>query len=66
MFYLMIDSGIPELNNIDSLKKLHEKFVPQKNKQEASYFLLDNLRESVDAMIPVFIEKLNAWTQYWK
>ena len=61
MFYLMIDSGIPELNNIDNLKKLHEKFVPQKNKQEASNYILDNLRESVDAMMPVFMEKLHAW-----
>ena len=66
MFYLMIDSGIPELNNIDNLKKLHEKFVPQKNKQEASNYILDNLRESVDAMMPVFMEKLHAWAQYWK
>jgi phosphatidylinositol 3-kinase len=66
MFYLMIDSGIPELNNIDNLKKLHEKFVPQKNRQEASTFMLDNLRESVDAMMAVFMEKLHAWAQYWK
>ena len=66
MFYLMIDSGIPELNNIDNLKKLHEKFVPQKNKQEASNYILDNLKESVDAMMPVFMEKLHAWAQYWK
>ena len=66
MFYLMIDSGIPELNNIDNLKKLHEKFVPQKNKQEASNYILDNLRESVDAMMPVFMEKLHAWAIYWK
>ena len=66
MFYLMIDSGIPELNNIDNLRKLHEKFVPQKNKQEASNYILDNLKESVDAMMPVFMEKLHAWAQYWK
>ena len=66
MFYLMIDSGIPELNNIDNLKKLHEKFVPQKNKQEASNYILDNLRESVDAMMPVFMERIHGWAQYWK
>ena len=66
MFYLMIDSGIPELNNIDNLKKLHEKFVPQKNKQEASNYILDNLRESVDALMPVVMEKFHSWAQYWK
>ena len=66
MFYLMIDSGIPELNNIDNLKKLHEKFVPQKNKQEAAIFMLDNLKESVDALMPVVMETFHAWAQYWK
>ena len=66
MFYLMIDSGIPELNNIDNLKKLHEKFVPQKNKQEAANFILDNLKESVDALMPVVMETFHAWAQYWK
>ena len=66
MFYLMIDSGIPELNNIDNLRKLHEKFVPQKNKQEAAAFMLDNLKESVDALMPVVMETFHAWAQYWK
>ena len=66
MFYLMIDSGIPELNNIDNLKKLHEKFVPQKNKKEAAVFMLDNLKESVDALMPVVMETFHAWAQYWK
>ena len=66
MFYLMIDSGIPELNNIDNLKKLHEKFVPQKNKQEAANYILDNLKESVDALMPVVMETFHAWAQYWK
>ena len=66
MFYLMIDSGIPELNNIDNLEKLHEKFVPQKNKQEAATYILDNLKESVDALMPVVMETFHAWAQYWK
>ena len=66
MFYLMIDSGIPELNNIDNLKKLHEKFVPQKNKQEAAVFMLDNLKESVDALMPLVMATCHAWAQYWK
>ena len=66
MFYLMIDSGIPELNNIDNLRKLHEKFVPQKNKQEAANYILDNLKESVDALMPVVMETFHAWAQCWK
>ena len=66
MFYLMIDSGIPELNNIDNLKKLHEKFVPQKNKQEAANYILDNLKESVDAVFASLMETFHSWAQYMK
>ena len=66
MFYLMIDSGIPELNDIDNLKKLHEKFVPGYSKQQASNSFLTNLDESVNALMPVLMEKIHAWAQYWK
>ena len=66
MFYLMIDSGIPELNNIEMLNKLHDKFVPQFNKQGASNSLLSNLEESVNALMPVLMEKIHVWAQYFK
>ena len=66
MFYLMIDSGIPELNNIEMLKKLHDKFAPGFNKQQASNSLLSNLEESVNALMPVLMEKIHKWAQYWK
>ena len=66
MFYLMIDSGIPELNNIEMLNKLHDKFAPGFNKQQASNSLLSNLEESVNALMPVLMEKIHKWAQYWK
>ena len=66
MFYLMIDSGIPELNDIENLYKLHEKFVPGYSKQEASNSFLTNLEESVNALMPILMEKFHAWAQYWK
>ena len=66
MFYLMIDSGIPELNDIENLYKLHEKFVPGFSKQEASTSFLTNLEESVNALMPILMEKFHAWAQYWK
>ena len=66
MFYLMSDSGIPELNNIDMLNKLHDKFAPGFNKQQASNSLLSNLEESVNALMPVLMEKIHGWAQYWK
>ena len=61
MFYLMIDSGIPELNDIENLYKLHEKFVPGFSKQEASNSFLTNLEESVNALMPILMEKFHAW-----
>ena len=66
MFYLMIDSGIPELNNIEMLNKLHDKFAPGFNKQQASNSLLSNLEESVNALMPILMEKIHKWAQYWK
>ena len=66
MFYLMIDSGIPELNNIEMLNKLNDKFAPGFNKLQAQNSLLSNLEESVDAIFPVLMEKIHKWAQYWK
>ena len=66
MFYLMIDSGIPELNNIEMLNKLHDKFAPGFNRQQASNSLLSNLEESVNALMPVLMERFHDWAQYWK
>jgi phosphatidylinositol 3-kinase len=66
MFYLMIDSGIPELNDIENLYKLHEKFVPGFSKQDASISFLTNLEESVNALMPILMEKFHAWALYWK
>ena len=66
MFYLMIDSGIPELNNIEMLNKLHDKFAPEFNKQQASNSFLSNLEESVNAIMPLIMEKIHVWAQYFK
>ena len=66
MFYLMIDSGIPELNNVEMLNKLNDKFAPGFNKQQAQNSLLSNLEESVDAFFPVLMEKIHKWAQYMK
>ena len=66
MFYLMIDSGIPELNNIEMLNKLNDKFAPGFNKQQAQNSLLSNLEESVDAFFPVLMEHIHKWAVYMK
>jgi phosphatidylinositol 3-kinase len=46
LFYLMKDSGIPELNNEENLNKLYNKFVPGYTKQQAANFILNVLEES--------------------
>jgi phosphatidylinositol 3-kinase len=68
MFYLMIHCGINELseNPENVLNKLHEKFVPNLNPQEASNSLLNKLEESVSAFYPYLMEKFHAWANYWK
>ena len=68
MFYLMIHCGITELseNREHVLNKLHEKFVPNLNPQEASNSLLNKLEESVNAFYPYLMEKFHGWANYWK
>ncbi len=68
MFYLMIHSGINQLseNSEIALNKLHEKFVPNMNPQEASNSLLNKLEESVNAFYPYLMEKFHVWANYFK
>jgi phosphatidylinositol 3-kinase len=68
MFYLMIHCGINELseNPENVLNKLHEKFMPNANPQEASNSLLNKLEESASALYPQLMEKLHSWAVYMK
>ena len=66
MFYLMIDSGIPELNDVEILDKLYERFEPRSDKKEASEYFVKILEESVNAFVMVFMDKVHAWGQYMK
>ena len=68
MFYLMVHCGISELsdNYENVLNKLHEKFVPKFNPEEASKSLLNKLEESISALYPYFMEKVHDWAKYFK
>ena len=46
MLYLMIDSGIPELNNIEALEKMHDKFLQEQTKQDAANSLINIIEDS--------------------
>lgn len=65
MFYLMIHSGITELteNYEQSLTKLHEKFVPDMNNEEASLSLNTKLEESYSALFPKMMDVLHDLVQ---
>ena len=66
MFYLMIDSGIEQINNEESLNKLHDKFVNELSTEEARNSFLSKLDESVNALFPYLNDKFHAFYQYWK
>ena len=63
MFYLMIDSGIPQLNNIECLKKFHERFNPGLTKEEAKNKFLKELDESLNSFTSEIKEKFHKWKQ---
>lgn len=46
LFYLMIDAGIPELNDVEILSKLNDKFVQQQTRQQASLTLVGKIEGS--------------------
>ena len=66
MFYLMIDSGIPQLNNLDDLIKLHDKFVPGYSKQDASNSILNKIDESANAFGGSMIDFGHRVAGLWK
>ena len=68
MFYLMIHCGITELseNYEQVLFKLHEKFVPDMNNEEASNSINTKLDESVSALFPKMMDVIHDWAKYWK
>lgn len=68
MFYLMINCGITELSeNYETvLKKLHDKFVPNMNNEEASNSLNTKLEESVSAFFTKIVDYIHEWAKYMK
>ena len=59
MFYLMIDSQIPQIKDIESLKKLHEKFALDLSKDQAKNKFLTELENSLESYIPGIQDELH-------
>ena len=66
MFYLMIDSGIKEINNIECLNKLHEKFNPNLDKEQALNIFINDLEETLNSILPGAREKAHNFAKLWK
>ena len=63
MFYLMIDSGIPQINDIECLKKLHEQFAPGLTKDQAKNKFLKELDDALNSITSEIKEKFHKWKQ---
>ena len=66
MLYLMKDSGIPELNNLENLNKLYNKFFPGYTKQQATDAILNVLNDSYNSYSYALNDKLHSMANYWK
>jgi hypothetical protein len=62
----MKDSGISEVNNIENLYKLYNRFESEYTTQQATNALMSKIDDSISAIAAVFFEKLHAWAVYWK
>jgi phosphatidylinositol 3-kinase len=63
MFYLMIDSGIQQLKDIESLNKLHEQFAPGLTVDEAQEKFLKDYEDSLNSKTSEIREKFHEWKQ---
>ena len=70
LFHLMIHSGIADIeagvDETSMITRLYEKFMPEKNKQEAERHFLRIIDESANAFFIQVNEKFHAWANYWK
>ena len=63
MFYLMIDSGIPQLKDIQCLKQLYDRFCPNLTKEQAKEKFLKELEESLNSVYAEIREKFHKLKQ---
>ena len=66
MFYLMIDSGLKELNNIECLNKLHGKFKSNLDKEQALNSFINDLEETLNSYLPGAREAAHNIAKLWK
>ena len=72
LLYLMADSGIRDLEKSGTepvshaIVKVQEKFRMDLNDEQAEFFFLHLIDDSVSALFPVVMEKIHKFALYWK
>ena len=59
----MIDCGIPQIKDIECLKKLHEQFAPGLTKEQAKNKFLKDLEDALNSLTSEIKEKFHKWKQ---
>ncbi|CAI5757450.1 unnamed protein product [Candida verbasci] len=68
LFQLMIDANIPDIKFESSrvVEKVEEKFNLQMTEEEAILHFQNLINDSVNAFLPVVIDRLHSLAQYWR
>lgn len=68
LFYLMLDSSIPDIRSDPQrgFEKFKEKFCVELNDEQAIIHFHNLINSSVNAFIPIIIDKLHSFAQYWR
>jgi hypothetical protein len=62
----MIDSGIEGINNIECLNKLHDKFTPNLDKEQALTSFINELEETLNSIYIQVREGAHTFAKFWK
>lgn len=68
LFQLMLDANIPDIR-IDpkrAVEKVQEKFYLEFTEEEAILHFQNLINDSVNALLPVVIDRLHSLAQYWR
>lgn len=68
LFQLMLDANIPDIQ-VDpkrAVEKVQEKFCLQMTEEEAILHFQNLINDSVNAFLPVVIDRLHSLAQYWR
>lgn len=68
LFQLMLDANIPDIqfDPTRAVEKVQEKFCLEMTEEEAIFHFQNLINDSVNAFLPVVIDRLHSLAQYWR